>query len=367
MQKNLVIGLGQAGNKCVVDAVNDGVVNKDDTILINSTSRDFPEGYDGKKIVISPHNLGCGKEREISKGYLKNAIKQGAFNFENLNQYSTIVIVSSVEGGTGSGSTPILAQFFSQIQVKNVHVFALLGFNEDVRGIRNTLDFFKEVDSSIIVHTIANSAFLPETGGNKTEAEKLANKEFGKRYSILMGNVLLPSFQNIDDTDILKLSNTHGYTTVELRYLDKSLGNSDDYNKIVKRMIYESKSLKSQNPGATRMGVIFNLKESSMDAIGDPFSVLQDEYGTPFEAFKHIQYDGNKEYIAFIVSGMKLPIEAMEATYEKYEELANKVNRNKDEFFEKMKDISLNEGDNAFNMLHPVKAPGSVDDFLKKF
>ena len=367
MQKNLVIGIGQAGNKCIVDAINDGVVKKEDTVLVNSTSLDFPADYDGKKIVISPHNLGCGKEREISKGYLKNAIKQGIFNLENLNQYSTIVIVSSVEGGTGSGSAPILAQYFAQIHVKNVHVFALLGFNEDVRGIGNTIDFFKEIDSSIIVHTIDNSAFLSETGGNKADAERLANKEFGKRYSVLMGNVLIPSFQNIDDTDILKLSNTHGYTTVEIRYLDKSLGNNDDYNKIVKRMIYESKSVKTQNPGATRIGVIFNLKESSMDAIGDPFSVLQDAYGVPFEAFKHIQFDGNKEYIAFIVSGMKLPIEAMEATYEEYMKKASMVNRNKDEFFDKMQGLKLNESDSAFNMLHPVKAPGSVDDFLKKF
>ena len=367
MQKNLVIGIGQAGNKCVVEAINDGSIKKEDTILVNSTSLDFPADYDGRKIVISPHNLGCGKEREISKGYLKNAIKQGVFNLENLNQYSTIVIVSSVEGGTGSGSAPILAQYFAQIHVKNVHVFALLGFNEDVRGIGNTISFFKDIDDSIIVHTISNSAFLAETGGNKTDAEKLANKEFAKRYSVLMGNVLIPSFQNIDDTDILKLSNTHGYTTVELRYLDKSLGNIDDYNKIVKRMIYESKSVKTQTPGATRIGVIFNLKESSMDAIGDPFSVLQDEYGTAFECFKHIQFDGKKEYIAFIVSGMKLPIEALEATYETYMERAAKVNRNNDEFFDKVKDFKLNEADTAFNMLHPVKAAGNVEDFLKKF
>ena len=64
MQKNLVIGIGQAGNKCIVDAINDGVVKKEDTVLVNSTSLDFPADYDGKKIVISPHNLGCGKREK---------------------------------------------------------------------------------------------------------------------------------------------------------------------------------------------------------------------------------------------------------------------------------------------------------------
>lgn len=365
--KALVLGIGQAGNKIVTQAINKGVLNKEDCILINSTSFDFPDDYSGKKIVISPMNLGCGKERSISIAYSKNAIKQGLFNLDNINQYNTVCIVSSVEGGTGSGSAPILAQYFSQVHVKNVHIFAITGFFDDVRGLGNTIEFFKELNDNIIVHTISNNAFLQETHGNKMRAEELANDEFCKRYDILMGNTLIPSKHNIDDTDIMKLSNCHGYTTVEVKYLDKSLGDSDDYDKIVKRMIYESKSIKSDNPAASKIGVILNINEASREAISDPYSVIKNAYGMPYECFTHIQYDGKKEYIAFIISGMKLPIEELKVIYDKYLDQSGKVNKDSDNFFTEMKSMNLNDEDKKFDMLKPVKQGVDVNDFLAKF
>jgi cell division GTPase FtsZ len=362
--KCLVIGIGQAGNKCVVDAIENGAVKEEDTILVNSTSMDFPKNYKGKMIVTNSHNVGCGKERSISKQFIKSAIKQGVFNFDKMAEYSTVSIVSSIEGGTGSGATPILSKYFHQVALKNVHVFALAGFEEDVRGIGNMIEFFQEIDSNIVLHTISNKAFLSETGNNKIKAEELANKEFCKRYRILIGDTLIASSQNIDDTDILKLSNTNGYTTVEFRYLDKALCDSDDYNKVVKRMIYESKSIKSTNPCASKIGVILNLSSASQEAITDPFETIKEAYGMPFECFKHIQYDGQKEYVAFIVSGMKLPIDELQATYDRYIEASSKVNKDNDNFFDSIKAMKLNEEDKKFDMIKtPVKAK-SIDDFL---
>lgn len=363
----LVIGLGAAGNKCVYSAIENGVIKENDVLLINSTSKDFPSDYKGNKLIISPTNTGCGKERDVSKAYVVNAIKSKVFDsIPGLANYGTIILVSSVEGGTGSGCVPMLAQYFAKVLVKNVHIFALAGFGEDVRGLANTIEFFKELDNNIITHTIDNKAFLPEAGGNKTKAEELANGEFSKRYKVLSGDILIPGEQNIDDTDIIKLSNTYGYSTVEYRELDKPIGDSSDYDKIIKRMIYESKSIKSEVPSSSKIGIILNLSESSREGLSDIFAILKENFGMPYECFKHYQYDGKKEYIAFIVAGMKLPIEELSKIYNAYIEQSKLINKNEDTFFSTMQSMTLLDEDKKFDMIKPVKKGISTDEFLSK-
>ena len=368
MAKNKVIaiGLGAAGNKVICDAIESGVIEENDCILVNSTSKDFPEKFKGKTIIISPNNAGCGKERNVSKAFLINAIKDNTFEKIDFGPYNTVCLVSSVDGGTGSGSTPLLARYVAEVLVKNCHVFAITGFNEDVRSLANTVEFFKDFnnDNHIIMHTISNSAFLNEADNNKSVAEKLANKEFINQFRIMSGQNLIPGDQNIDDTDIIKLANTYGYSNIEFKELDKSLGDGSDYDKIIKRMIYESKAIKADNPCATKIGVILNLNENSQLALADVFSVLKDNFGTPYECFKHIQYDGKKEYIAYIVSGMKLPIDELSKIYNMYLEKTKLINKQKDSFFDSIKEMSILEEDKKFDMIQPIKKGISTEDFL---
>ncbi len=64
MFHSLLIGFGAAGNKAVCAAVGEGVIDIDDTILVNSTSKDFPKDYEGKKIILS------GLYRHITTSHL---------------------------------------------------------------------------------------------------------------------------------------------------------------------------------------------------------------------------------------------------------------------------------------------------------
>lgn len=363
--KTLLIGIGAAGNKAVVTAVKEGVVAEEDAIIINSTSKDFPKEFGGKTIVLSPKDTGCGKERAIAKEYAMTAIKAGKLNIENINNYTTVVIATSVEGGTGSGSTPIIAKFFNQVFRRNTHIIAFTGFGEDVRGLGNTVEFFQEIDGSLVVQIIRNSAFLAE-GGNKFKAEKLANLEMCKRIRIITGEDLIASDQNIDDTDILKVSNTSGYMMVENTYIDTPLVSKDDFNKLIRKMIMNTKSVKSKTPGVVRIGVILNIEENTEDAIDSSFEEIIKYYGTPHEFFMQKQWDGNREYISIIASGMQMPIEEIKEIYEAYKTRSNMVNKESDSFFDEMKEMELEE--DRFDMIKPVVERGkSVDDFLKQF
>jgi len=359
----LMLGLGAAGNKAICAAIAAGVVDVDDTVLINSTSKDFPKEYKGKKIVMSSKDTGCGKERAIAKEYAIRLIKDGELTMD-LKDYSTVILVCSIGGGTGSGSTPIIAKFFKDVMNRNVHIIAFTGFEEDVRELSNSIEFFKEMDSKIIVQAISNSSFLKEADGNKFKAEQMANEEMCKRIAILTGQNFIESSQNIDDTDILKVSNTSGYMTVEGHYLSKPLVDIDDFNKIIKEMIYNSHSIKSKNPGAIRIGVILNITPESEDAIDYSFQMLKDTYGHPFECFQQKQWDGKKEYIQYIVSGMNMPLDEVQEIFDRYNEAFKKVQQDNDQFYQAINGMNLDPSAGRFDMIKPVEKGMSIEAFL---
>lgn len=361
--KTLLVGVGACGNKAVVEAVRQGTVDVADTIIINSTSKDFPVDYEGTKIVLTDGDSGCGKEREIAKSYIKYAIKHGKLNTD-LNGYATVIVVSSVEGGTGSGSTPIIGEFYSQVHAKNVHIIAFTGFEDDVRGLANTVEFFKEIDSAIVVHTISNKAFLKEAGGNKFEAERLANRYMCDQIEVITGKNLQASEQNIDDTDIMKVSNTAGYMMVEKKVFDTDILDKESFNQLCKVAIGSSKSIKTDSPTAIRIGIILNIKPSTEEYIDYSFAEIKSAYGNPYELFTHKQWDGEKEYIAIIASGMVLPLKEIERVHDKYKEESAKVNKAADEFFAKTRGMNVLEEDTKFDMIKSVKPGKSLEDFL---
>ena len=363
----ILIGVGAAGNKAVQEAIDCNLYKEEETIMVNSTSKDFPSEYNGNKIILSPDDTGCGKERSIAKEYCLNAIKNGKFNINIDSEYEIVIICTSVEGGTGSGSTPIIAKFFNQVMRKNVHIIAFTGFEEDVRGLANTVEFFQEVESNIIIQTISNASFLNQANMNKFKAEELADKEMCKRIRVLTGKDFINSKQNIDDTDIKKVSNTSGYMTVEYEQLRKPLVDQDDFNRIIKKMIYNSHSIKSKDPGCNRLGVILNISPDSEDAIDYTFSDIINTYGMPYEKFLQEQWDGKKEYIAFIVSGMQMPLEEIKSVYERYKEQTERVNKESDNFFKEMNELSLNDEDKKFDMIKNKSAGIELGDFLNQF
>jgi hypothetical protein len=366
--KVMIIGVGASGNKAVLTVIEKGVIKEEDTILVNSTSRDIPDNYDGEVIIISPDNYGCGKEVKVAHQYAKDAIKDGKFQRDNLGEYESIILVTSTEGGTGSGATPVIAQYFASYMKMNTHIIAFTGFEDDVRGMANTLTFFSSLDKNLMIQTISNASFMNECGKNKFRAEQKANEELVKRIRIITGMDFIKSEQNIDSMDIMKLSNTYGYMTAEKVTLRKPLVDQNDFNNYLKHLVMDTHSLKGNNPGSSRVGVILNISESSEDAIDYTYQGLIESFGKPYEIFLQKQWDGKEEYMGIIISGMNMPIEEIEALHNRYKEETDRVNKSKDTFFDRVKGFSLNEDDGIFDMIKDVRnvalPESSIDDFL---
>lgn len=370
-ERTLLIGCGAGGNKSTLYALEHcEKIEKSDVLLINSTSRDIPENWDGKTVILSTDDKGCGKERTTAKEMTLTAIQTGKLDLKAQTEgYSKVIIITSQEGGTGSGSAPIIAKYCSQVLALNTHLIGFKGFEEDPRGLQNTIEFFQEIDPSLTVQCINNAAFLKECGNSKFKAEQLANRELAKRLRLLDGSELIASEQNIDPSDLYKAANTVGYMTIEVEPVRSAILDQSDFDKICTRMVTYSKSLKSADPGQQRMAVIMNISPANEDFIDTSFRVFKNAYGNSYETFLHKQYNPNEEeYIAVISSGQRMPLDEVKAIYDRYLQESSKVVKTKDNFAEEIMKLKGLPEDMSFDMNRTSnKKSISSDEFMKSF
>lgn len=364
-----VIGVGAAGNKAVIRATELGVIDPLRRLLINSTERDIPENYKDMSIIIGDDLRGCGKERHLAKQAMAEYLNKNGAIFNKIPaDVERVVIVTSTEGGTGSGSVPSLAEYIRDRQKISTSIVAFTGFENDVRGLRNTIEFMKDLDEETTVQIISNKKFLFEANGNHTKAHELANDEFCKRLLVMSGKILEETDQNIDETDLHKLLDAPGLLDITYTDIEDPLKNVDMFDKICSNMVDESKSIDFM-PTATRLGVIFNVKDSSRDSIDYSYKIFKSKYGEPYEAYTHVQENKayKKEFVACIASGIKLPIEAMQKVYEEYVDRTSKISKEKDSFFEAIGSFKEFDDDKMFDMRRRRTAKVDKDTFSTDF
>lgn len=352
--KTRIIGIGAAGNKAAISAVEANIDKLDDVLLINSTLKDIPSDYQGKKFCFTDAYGGCGKERKKAKELMMKDLQSGALDIKSFLGFGTpdqaelVVLVSSTEGGTGSGAVPVLASYIKNVLgIRGVHCFAFTGFEEDGRGLMNTVEYFQEMEEKFTVECLQNSKFMKDCNNNKIKAEIAANAEFCKKISILFGNPLRDSDHNIDPTDLLKISTTPGYMVIEFTQFRK-IKNREEFRSMVERIIDESKTLDLNEKSQRKIAVMINIDKDSTDIL-DYQDILIDRFGLCFEKFEHIQHeDDMPEFFAFISAGLKVPVKEIETIYEKYQQYTSKVDKQKDSFFSKKFDFD--DQDSMFDL-----------------
>ena len=345
-----IIGVGAAGNKAAISMIENNVCDRTDVLLLNSTLRDIPEQYRELSVQYSNTRGGAGKERTIAKTLCLQSIQDGELDcLDRLvtDEDDLIVLIASAEGGTGSGSLPILAKYYTQVLGKSVHCVIFTGFEEDSRGLQNTIELFQEIDDEYTVEVISNKKFLDKFN-NKLKAEKAANEELAKKIAILVGRDIIESEQNIDETDLFKASTTPGFMMIESAQLDR-IKNVNQFNQILSDMIDDTYSLDCTDRSIKRLAIILNVSERTQDVIDLQVEVIKNKLGIPYELFTHVQYDKTKEEsISIIASGMNMPLEDIKDIYEKYKSQTENISTKKDGFFDFMKDIKKEDAKAAF-------------------
>ena len=359
-----VIGAGAAGNKAAIALMERGF-KKENVILINSTKRDIPAEYQENSIIFGTANTtlgGCGKERKIGKKLLMDDLKNNRVQLDNIADVDTnaVIIVASTEGGTGSAAAPLIAKYMRDVVNVPVIVALLFGFNNDVRGMQNSIELSKELQDDYGVICICNDRFLTDDN-NTTDAEREANEKFADIVITLSGVNIYPSHQNIDDTDLLKIVTTPGYMMVESADIGK-IKSKEQYNKTIMDIVANTK-LMSTNNGAKRIGVVYNINKNVSNFIDTSATSLKNSYGTPYEFYSHIQ-EVDKASVEWIASGLPMPIAEIRDIHDKYLNFSNEVNKQKDLFFSDIGNLEENEDDSMFDMLGSAGSKKAKEDFF---
>lgn len=367
MLKAKLFGIGAAGNKAAITVMEEGVLTSDNVVLLNTTIKDIPANY--KAAAIEFGNIrGCGKERSIASKQMVMSLKKKNIPLMIDKDTGIVIIVVSTSGGSGSGGCPMLAKFIKQVYKAKVHIFAFTGFEDDAHELKNTVEFFKDLDKEFVVEAISNKKFLEEANGNRRVAEKLANQEFARRISILLGNGIVDSDTNIDDTDLFKLDTMPGFMTIETTRLNK-IRSVEDFNNTIQDMIDNSKSLVTSK-SAKAIGVIFNGSERTLSYLDRSFKVIMESYGLAYEIYTHIQNNGDDEYLSLIVAGMKMPKDEIKEMYDKFLRSIEQVDTSEDDFFSKdfntLTDINTAYGLD-FTHVSKEESDKQADDFFSQF
>ena len=278
----------------------------------------------------------------------------GTFNF-NLGGGKTQFCISSV---TLKGYT-LLSPLAPAYNVGKAAVEIVMQSREE--RIQNEARISKDLEDTFTVESISNKKFL-DSSKNKAEAEEKANEEFAKRMRVFLGMDLRESAQNIDGTDLFKLSTTPGFMDVEKQVL-QGIKNTTDLSNTIREMFDYSKSLEYTKT-AKRIGIILNVSERTKEIDVDPTAVFK-YTGEPFEVYYHIQTvnPGEDEYIAVIAAGLKLPTEELKTVYNEYLQRTNNIDKSQDEFLDEIGSLETVSEDKMFNLRKKKKAQSAEDFF----
>lgn len=385
MLKTKVLSAGAAGNSAAIELLREGVLEKNDVLLVNSTSKDIPAEFEDISAIYNRAYGGAAKERSAAKELCLDALRNDKEFVSKIDGFlnpdtEKLIIVTSAAGGTGSGSTPILAKYFYNVIRKavpklKITIFAVNGFYSDIREMQNTLEFFQEIDPNFTVQAISNKKFK-EDGLTITNSELAADKLFASKVAIQIGKNInyVESKHNMDESDLYKTSTTPGFM-VTFRVPFSKLKNTEHFNKLVLETIENDKSLDIPRQSITRLGVITNISEKNEEFIDYQFPSVRTKLGNYYELFIHDnKYDGGEEYVEFIAAGLEMPIDEIKEVYDRYKAETQNVVKERDTFFDFMKDISADANDKMFDTganlktsQEEVAGDFSKDDFFGDF
>ena len=358
--KTLVIGTGAAGNRAAINLVKCGVMKKEDILLLNSTLTDIPELEEYKDCAKQfsfdeNERRGCGKNRTIGASLAIRSImqKNGIDFMQIVEGYKKVIIVSSLEGGTGSGSSIIIAEHLIRCTDVKIELYLFKGFSKDIMGLQNTLLFFDELDKCMNslsdedirngkgyrVQIIRNDAFLEETK-DELEAQKLANNEFSRRVMLSSGDLLNGYYNNdcnnIDVEDLGNIICSPGYATVEYIDIYDEIVSQEEYNSLIREMIKSTKSFPIEQKSIKNVAIFGNLQKNSRANIDYQQTVLKEIFGDIIDLQDQFYSEANqREFIAIIIGGAELPynaIETIEKEYNKRKKSINKANKEQTKF-----------------------------------
>ena len=227
--KILLIGLGQCGCNLV-----DEMITKNKRyagVFINSSIGDLAniKNANSNNTFTFNGTDGAGRNRKLAQSFIQDDIMRLSSFLTKFSQFKTMVLFSSLDGGTGSGSLPFMIKVVKKLfkdAVVNV-IGVLPRLDEDKLKLDNTLDCLSELEP-LLPHINSIRFIDNNTRDTYAEINSEALEDFDLSYSIVGKH----QEGNIDMQDSFNVNTAQGYTFT-LRLPDRCV-NLDEVVQVAK-------------------------------------------------------------------------------------------------------------------------------------
>lgn len=315
-QKICVIGAGGCGNKLLNTLMD--IDQRYTPVFCNTNIREMEnlEHFDaGNNSLYFANAGGTGRDRDKAKDAIKKEQPKTmdflGTRFSETSGIDTFYLVGSSDGGTGSGSIPILAKAIKLINPDSkVNVLgAMSSLNEREASLRNTKGFWNDIVKLMKNGVIDSVQFIDNNKMVDEEEFNLAvMKEFDDSISI--------NNEEIDIIDSEKANTARGYKVtlaLDPRYrdLDRAIQKARDTSNFI---------LPNPSPETNKFECDFLMATFDSES-----GFNKNDCKNKFDVFELDKYDYNDEERNIIVlGGVEMPKDYIELINMELEALQDK-------------------------------------------
>lgn len=291
--KMLLVALGQGAGNIV-----DGLLSKNkryNGLFFNSSLLDIKplkNAVMDKNVYLYPGTDGSGRDRSKSREMINDNINGIGSLLRKYSQIETLVVFSTMAGGTGSGAIKTFIKIArAVIPSAKINVVAILpSLKEDELAFKNTIECWNDINS--VIDMINDIKFVDN---NKRNTYKEINRELIESLDLAYNIIGIHPDGNIDTEDSFRINTADG-TGLVLKLYD----GVKDARTAVDLAIENSVFVQPDIYDCDYLGI--NLKEDGYD----PYEVAK-----CFEVYKstYITYN-NKDNIV-LLGGCETPVEAI--------------------------------------------------------
>lgn len=288
----LLLGAGQCGNRMV-----DLMLKKDKryaSLFSNANLKDMEnlEGFDiNRNVFYIPNATGTGKSRELASQYIKEEVQKLVDMILKYAQQDTIVIMTSADGGYGSGSLkPSVRAIKRACPTKSINVVAVFpSLLEGEVAFKNTIAFWNDL-VNLKSQNLIDSIQIIDNNKRKTLEE--INECAIEELDCILGF----SADNIDETDSKRINTSSGYKTI-LKLDDKYKSVEVAIDNAIKNSVFVQPSSYDCN----YLGVSVKKESFYAEDFKNKFDVLE----APYCGY-------NDEENILVLSGLAMPKDSIE-------------------------------------------------------
>jgi tubulin-like protein CetZ len=261
------VGIGQAGTSVVDLFAKSGY----GCLAINYSESDLKSCHYIERKHLLLGSEGVGKDRSLATSLMQNnwektvEVAKEQFSQTSIN---LIFVIFSTGGGTGSGVASVLLDLLSnELEDKTIVAVPILPHqSESTISHLNTLECIKELSEvDVCLLPIDNNH---STSNNKLSLYKEVNESFFTTINEIISQTSLNSpYSNLDQTDLLKLFSTVGWSTITSINLTKLNSQVNLANLSESILNQQSIFMKPTTNKIIRLGSVFYGQESLMKII----------------------------------------------------------------------------------------------------